>query len=298
MGGSTLFGAIGGIAGGIAGGIFGGPIGGMIGSAVGGLLDGAFSADEVKPGVQNQANDTIGGAVTGAAQQLAQNHGMPQFLADEISSAVQTVVGGMQQPTAPGVDEHVQNTVGEQFAGHQEELIKTIVTAVMEALEGNPGAAANEGLGGEHNGCKDAAAAGDTTEADQAKLAAGNLEGGKDVEDSKGRKHSAGSWMQAMAKAMGGTLGKKAAEMVKLSNQVSQHTDKASAMKEANAQNAKDGGEPDQVADAQQQNEAAKATQTQTELQAVGQEFKMMTDAFSNAIKTIGESLSTLGRKG
>jgi hypothetical protein len=305
-GGGGIFGAIGGI----AGGIFGGPVGAAIGSGIGGLLDGAFSADEVKPGVQNQANDTIGGAVTGAAQQLAQNHGMPQFLADEISSAVQTVVGGMQQPTAPGVDEHVQNCCGQQFAGSKDELIQTLVSAVMDALEGKGAGKAGGADAANEAGGADEASGGYDFEADQAKLNETNVKNGKEFAEStdeaqpsksKG-KHSSGSWLQAMAKAMGGALGEKAAKMVELSNGVAKHTKASDAMKKDNADKnfgkGKAGEKAEKKATAAQQDEASKATQMQTELQGVTQELNMMTQAFSTAIKGIGEALGTLGRKG
>ena len=94
-----------------------------------------------------------------------------------------------------------------------------------------------------------------------------------------GRK-SAGSWLQAIAKAMGEVLGQKAGEMVKLSDKIS-----------SLAQEGK-GLEGDAKAD-----NAADMTAAQTEMQGVSQEYKLLTETISTVLKGIGEALSTMGRK-
>ena len=88
-----------------------------------------------------------------------------------------------------------------------------------------------------------------------------------------GGKKGGGNWLVAIAKAMGDAAGKHAEKLVDLSKQIE------------SAQGA--GGE-----------EAKKVTGLQAEFQAESQLFSMLQNAFSNAIKSIGEGLSTMGRKG
>ena len=96
----------------------------------------------------------------------------------------------------------------------------------------------------------------------------------------QGGRKSAGSWLQAIAKAMGEVLGQKAGEMVKLSDKIS-----------SLAQEGK-GLEGDAKAD-----NAADMTAAQTEMQGVSQEYKLLTETISTVLKGIGEALSTMGRK-
>ena len=110
---------------------------------------------------------------------------------------------------------------------------------------------------------------------EESKDAAGEAQG-----SGKGGRKSAGSWLQAIAKAMGEVLGQKAGEMVKLSDKIS-----------SLAQEGK-GLEGDAKAD-----NAADMTAAQTELQGVSQEYKLLTETISTVLKGIGEALSTMGRK-
>ena len=107
------------------------------------------------------------------------------------------------------------------------------------------------------------------------------------------KKAGAKSWLQALAEGMGKTLGQKAAKMVELSQKMSALSDKQQAGAKDGA-GAAEGGQGDKDAQAN----AAAFTQTQTELQGVSQEFSLMQSAFSNALKSIGEGLSQMGRKG
>ncbi len=107
-----------------------------------------------------------------------------------------------------------------------------------------------------------------------------NEEANSDSGSSKsGGKKGATSWLAAMAKAMGDVLGKQASKMVGLSNDISKAMN-AGGSKEA------------------QQKAAQQATAMQSELQGVSQMFNLLQSAFSNAIKSIGEGLTQMGRKG
>jgi hypothetical protein len=287
LGGGGGSGGIGSMAGGIVGGIFGGPIGAALGSELGGMLDGAL---------KDEAAQTTGNATHQAIDQLQREDGMPAFLADEIKNVVSDVVNGLKNPNAnPDVGQAVQECCGEEFRGVQDELVKLIVDAVRDALKGE-GAGAAGGAGG----------AGGKPGTTLEEIGNNNVRNGAQGADDEDRaanskkpghgvKAGAGSWMQAMAKAMGGAMGEKAGKMVELSNKVSQLNKEVADMK-TKAANA--GGKPDPSAEAKQSEQAALAMQTQTELQGVGQELSMMQNAFSNAIKSIGEALSQIARKG
>jgi hypothetical protein len=89
-----------------------------------------------------------------------------------------------------------------------------------------------------------------------------------------------GGWLQAIAKAMGKTLGEKAAKMVELSEEMS-----AKSAEGANLEG-----------DKAKQN-ANEFNQLMTKFQATGQEYSMLNNVFSTAIKALGESLSSMARK-
>jgi len=112
-----------------------------------------------------------------------------------------------------------------------------------------------------------------------------NKSGGSEGGKTGGKK----SWLQALAEGMGKTLGDKAAKMVELSKKMSD----LSAAKEGGT-----GGAGGADADKEAQQNAKAFTTAQTELQGVSQEFSLMQSAFSNALKSIGEGLSQMGRKG
>lgn len=78
------------------------------------------------------------------------------------------------------------------------------------------------------------------------------------------------SWLVAIAKAMGKMLGQQAQHLVDLTNQMSQHTGK---------------------------DDAQVFQQLNAEFSAQSQMFGILSNSFSNSIKTIGDGLTTLARK-
>lgn len=83
------------------------------------------------------------------------------------------------------------------------------------------------------------------------------------------------SWLVAIAQAMGNALGTKAAELVKLSNQLDGLAGKSSSDESA----------------------AKEFQTTMAKFQAESQLFSMLSNAFSTAIKSIGEGMTSLARK-
>jgi len=89
----------------------------------------------------------------------------------------------------------------------------------------------------------------------------------------KGGKKGAGSWLEALARAMGEVAGDKAAKMVELSNKITDLSGDSSP-------------------------EAAKEmTAVTQELNGTSKLFSMLQDAFNNVIKSVGDGLATAARK-
>jgi len=92
-----------------------------------------------------------------------------------------------------------------------------------------------------------------------------------------------GGWLQAIAKAMGKTLGAKASKMVELSNQMSEITAQRADIKKDDVKG--------------NQDNALAFNEKMTEFQATSQEYSMLNGVFSTAIKSLGEALSSMARK-
>lgn len=90
-------------------------------------------------------------------------------------------------------------------------------------------------------------------------------------------KNGATSWLEAIAIAMGEAAGNKAAKLVELSNKL---TELSSA-----------GGDEEE-----QQAAAKEMNAVNAQFQATSQEFNMLQNAFSNAIKAIGEGIQAARR--
>ena len=257
----VVAGVIGGGGGGMLGGLLGGSglLGGL-GQLLGGFLGGSnkidfgkvlegFSPANVINATANLINSISGNSGKQAVDKLAKEDGLPKFLQEAIKKVIDEVVKKFEKKADPEAEKALKDAAGSDVQKSIDDLAQKIVDAVRKNLEENQ---------------KD-----DT---------ASNRTGGS----GKGGKKSTGSWLMAIAKAMGEVLGEKASKMVELSGKIS---DAADAQKSAGK---------DQKA---QQEAAADMTKAQTEMQGVSQEYKLPTETFSTVIKGIGESLSTMGRK-
>ena len=230
---------------------------GMLGQLLGGIMGGGgadgiakaiqgFSPTNVLNAAANLINAMHGGAVKGAAEQLQREDGMPRFIQDAINKAVDQVLKKNEKPTDRAAQDKLGDATKEGLQKQMDDLVKQLVDNIRTQLGEESKDATSEATGG------------------------GKADG----------KRSGGSWLQAIAKAMGEVLGQKAGEMVKLSDKIS-----------SLAQEGK-GLEGDAKAD-----NAADMTAAQTELQGVSQEYKLLTETISTVLKGIGEALSTMGRK-
>ena len=247
----------------------GGGAGGILG-AVGGIVGGIFGGpigSMIGQAVGNLLNQAIGQAFNKVVDDLVSNHGMPKFLGDEVKAKAGETLGGL---THHGVSNEATQAAQDHFGPAINEIAHNfgneLTALILQALG------------------KKAAGSDSST---------GKAGGGK----------AGGGWLQAIAAAMGAHLGQKAAEMVKLTEQMTE-LDKGS---EAITKNVADagknldsgknkGGELAGAQSADQAN-ARKFNMLMTQFQATSQEYSMLNNTFSSAIKALGEALSSMARK-
>lgn len=216
--------------------IFGG---GNIFSALISAASLAFPPLAIAGSMSNLLTQAIGTAVKMAADTLMKEFGMPKFVRDIVNTVVDGAVSGNTTASDPDVDNFVERQVGAEVQQFAQESSQAIVQRAMAKMR-------SEGL--------------ENSDETRSKARSGRA--------------GSGSWLEAIAAAMGEVLGEKASKMVELSNKI------ASTAGEEGKSAAK-----------------ANAAAT-TEMQATSQMFSLMQSGFSNTIKAIGEGLSQMARKG
>lgn len=211
---------VGGVVGGAIGAYFGGPAGAEIGESIGAALG-------------NEIQQAVGDGTKGAADDLSQNHGMPDYARAQVYDAVDREVRDHRHNVPPEVQQAVRDQWGSALQNFQQLFQQYLVRAVLDNMGDQDSKPHGKGGGG-------------------------------------------GGWLQAIAKAMGHTLGEKAAEMVHLSKEMSSLQQSGSA---SDADNARQFNED------------------MTKFQATSQEYAILQNTFSTAIKSLGEALSGMARK-
>ena len=98
------------------------------------------------------------------------------------------------------------------------------------------------------------------------------MEGNKKCGGGKG---DSGSWLEALAKALGKVAGEKAAKMVNISNQITELSSQGGSKEE----------------------QAQKSTELQSQLNGVSKEFSQFMETINNVVKGIGDGLTSVARK-
>lgn len=108
---------------------------------------------------------------------------------------------------------------------------------------------------------------------------------------------SGGGWLQAIAKAMGKTLGQKASELVEMSAEMSALNDERGNKTDLGGLtgDAKKSAQTEQAS--KDADNAQQFNETMTKFQATSQEYSMLNNTFSTAIKALGEALGSMARK-
>ncbi|MDT9000934.1 hypothetical protein RQP53_16780 [Paucibacter sp. APW11] len=244
----------------------GGGAGGILG-AVGGIVGGVFGGpigSMIGQAVGNLLNQAIGQAFNQVVDNLVSNHGMPKFLGDEVKAKVGDTLGRLQHQVPDAATNAAKDHFGSAIQEFQHNFANDLTAAILKAL--------------------------------------GKKASGADGSDGSGGAPAGKGWLQAIARAMGEHLGDKAAEMVSLSEQMTA-LDKESAgttkaVADAGAK-LDQGGKGGALAGAQSQDQAnaRKFNQLMTQFQATSQEYGMLNNTYSSAIKALGEALSSMARK-
>jgi hypothetical protein len=242
--------------------VFGGSgIGSLVNTAlsIGGM---AFPPLGIANAVSTLLAGGIGQAVGGAVQTLCREAGMPKFVGDIINQVAGQVLGGMMKPVDGGCADHVGGNHGIQdcIKDFVKDLCQKIVEGTRKHMDGE------EGCGGK---------------------------GGKGKSGA-----TAGSWLQAIAIAMGEIAGDKAAQMVDLSKKMSDLNANGQELTGKLEGMGKDDSKGRGDIQSQQSDNAREFSVVQAQFQATSQEFSILQNTFSNALKSIGEGLTTMGRKG
>jgi hypothetical protein len=223
---SSVFGGGGGSILGDIGGIIGmefGPIGSMIGEAIG-----------------NMVQQAVSGALSNAADQLQQQHGMPPFLASMVKDKSNDFAAQNQANVPADVQQSAQDQYGAQMQDLQDQLGSFIVSSAAQHQK---------------------------------------------AEGSSGK---SGGWLEAIAAAMGEVLGKQAADLVSLSNKMSS---------EVQTPNAGTGGTNANAGTGSNTGDAKAFNKDMADFQALSQQYSILQNTFTTAIKSLGEALQGMARK-
>jgi hypothetical protein len=237
--------------------------GGNIFGALMSIASIAFPPMAIANSLSNLLLQGIGQAVSQAVGTLVAESGMPKFLGNMITNFVDNLLGGQRKETNPAADAAVSNSsdVSNWMEKFVNELSNSIIENTRKKLD------------------KDS-------------------EGSTGGAGKKGAPVAVGSWLQAIAVAMGEIAGDKAAQMVELRKNMS---DLNGTGKDLTAQ-LEGAGKDDEKArgdiQAKQADNAREFAVVQSQFQATSQEFSILQNTFANAIKSIGEGLTAMGRKG
>ncbi|RTL36325.1 MAG: hypothetical protein EKK53_23190 [Burkholderiales bacterium] len=254
--------------------IFGGGGAGGILGAVGGIVGGIFGGpigSMIGQAVGNLLNQAIGQAFNQAIDTLVHDHGMPKFLGDEVKAKAGEALGGLLNPD---VSHEATNAARDQFGASINEFRQNLAADMTDRILANLGKKAASG--------------------DQAGTVG------------KGGKAAGGGWLQAIAAAMGAALGDKAAEMVSLSEKMTALNNKSAETSKTLQDTATAAGADPKsqvkaaaakTAESADQKNARDFNLAMTQFQATSQEYSMLNNVFSTAIKALGESLSSMARK-
>ena len=94
-----------------------------------------FPALQMASSLFNALSQAVGGAIKQAVGQLAQESGMPKFIADAVKGAVDQVMGGSQQQSSAGADQAVQQQFGDQMKSLADGIAKQIVQDTKDERE-------------------------------------------------------------------------------------------------------------------------------------------------------------------
>jgi hypothetical protein len=244
--------------------------------------------------LQTAGQNALKGMADTAIQTAGKKLGLSQSVTDELTQAFN---GSFDKAAAAGNNDSssASSTSGASSSGALSGLSNGSLGTILDEVGQLAGGAAGEALGGPVGEAVGQALGGDAGQAvgnlsnqiaSQANQSNPNTQsqlnqamtealGAQGQQQSGGAKGGGGgkSWLEALAQAMGSALGNMAQKMVNESNQIQSLSGDSSSS-------------------GAQQFQAAMA-----QFQADSQMFGMLSNAFSNAIKTIGDGMSSMASK-
>jgi hypothetical protein len=243
--------------------------------------------------LQTAGQNALKGMADTAIQTAGKNLGLPQSVTDELTQAFN---GSFDQSAAAGNNSGSSSSASSTSGSSGSAALSGLSNGSLGTILGDvgqlAGGVAGEALGGPLGEAVGQALGGDAGQAvgnlanqiqSQANQSNPNTQsdlnqamtealGAQGQQQSGGAKGGGGgkSWLEALAQAMGSALGNMAQKMVNESNQIQSLSGDSSSS-------------------GAQQFQAAMA-----QFQADSQMFGMLSNAFSNAIKTIGDGMSTM----
>jgi uncharacterized protein YPO0396 len=219
-----------------------------------------------------------GGNILGLLTSVASMFFPPLAIASSLSNLLTQAVG---QAFSQAINQLVQQSGLPKFLG---EMIKNMAQQVLGGQQQQSSPEVDQAVGG-NQGVKDWLSKFTEDLTSQIVESSRKAMESKQAKEGKGgKKATVSSWLEAIAQAMGEIAGDKAAKMVELSQK----------MADLNAE-----GKGISKDDTQAQQANARAfSETQSLFQAASQEFSILQNTFANAIKSIGEGLTAMGRKG
>jgi hypothetical protein len=100
--------------------VFGG--GGILGAALN-VASMFFPPLAIMNGLGNMLTQAIGGAISGAVDQLCKEAGLPKFVADIVKNAISQALPGLMKPCDNDCSNHVKDKCGDKFQDFQNELM-------------------------------------------------------------------------------------------------------------------------------------------------------------------------------
>lgn len=289
-----MFSSLGGMVGGVVGGMFGGPIGAqigqMIGSGIGQALEGLIS-QHGQSNVQGAMSNSLMGSLVNQLTQGIQcgMPGMPQFQKDALCQALQEAAGSCPQaPTTPGC----QRDVNDEMGSFIDQLAQKIAEHLMNEMQNGGGCDAGSGSRADvatSSSANDSSGSkvGDTADVGSSLLNKCSRDEEKEKAKSEGCSSGAGSWLVALAKAMGEMTGNHLQKMMQAQDKM-----EASEVTDAELK-----GKSDEEKSKIKQEKGKEFTQAQAEFQAESKLFAMCSEATSTVLKSVGEGLSSMARK-
>ena len=185
-----------------------------------------------------------------------------------------------------GIDCDCQQQVDDANKDWKEQFIDDLVKQILQDVRTAMGQDSKTGSSSEKGGAEGSSDSTSTVAPSSPRT---------DEEDDAGS--GTGGWLQAIAKAMGNAMGNKAAKLVELSQAMEKATEEPAAGGATGGEGGSGGVSADTAAKTAEGEKAREFNKLNAQFQATSQEYSILSNAFSTALKALGEALVGMARK-